>query len=157
MCLLVRRQKLCRRERKIIKAHYMLAYECGLRRLRSGRVAHRLSDYNRHIAYGSVYLCLFTINNHTHRVFDYLKNVFSIFILFLLFLFLNHSTTNSHTIILHSEQHPPPFAPRSHPERHNRVRRMLGVSYVYIRSCTHYLINNFISVYSWRLRMSNCF
>ena len=41
----------CRQERKIIKAHYMLAYECGLRRLRSGRVAHRLSDYNRHIAY----------------------------------------------------------------------------------------------------------
>ena len=39
------------RERKIIKAHYMLAYECGLRRLRSGRVAHKLSDYNRHIAY----------------------------------------------------------------------------------------------------------
>ena len=50
MCLLVRRQY-CRQERKIIKAHYMLAYECGLRRLRSGRVAHRLSDYNRHIAY----------------------------------------------------------------------------------------------------------
>ena len=25
--------------------------KCGLRRLRSGRVAHRLSDYNRHIAY----------------------------------------------------------------------------------------------------------
>ena len=51
MWLLIRRQKLCRQERKIIKAHYMLAYECGLRRLRSGRVAHRLSDYNRHIAY----------------------------------------------------------------------------------------------------------
>ena len=117
MCLLVRRQKLCRRERKIIKAHYMLAYECGLRRLRSGRVAHRLSDYNRHIAYGSVYLCIFTINNHTHRVFGYLKNVFSIFILFLLFLFLNHST-----IFIHSEQHPPPFASRSHPEHHRRVR-----------------------------------
>jgi hypothetical protein len=65
----------------------MLAYECGLRRLRSGRVAHRLSDYNRHIAYGSIYLGLFTINNHTHRVFDYLKNVFYIFILFSLFFF----------------------------------------------------------------------
>ena len=51
----------CRQERKIIKAHYMLAYECGLRRLRSGRVAHRHSDYNRHIANGSVYLGLFTI------------------------------------------------------------------------------------------------
>ena len=62
MFLLVRRQTFCRQERKIIKAHYMLAYECGLRRLRSGRVAHKLSDYNRHIAYdqclsGFIYHC----------------------------------------------------------------------------------------------------
>ena len=87
MCLLVRRQSFCRQERKIIKAHYMLAYECGLRRLRSGRVAHRLSDYNRHIAYDQ---CLSGFIYHYKSsavVFDYLKNVFYIFILFSLFLF----------------------------------------------------------------------
>ena len=72
MCLLVRRQKLCLRVRKIIKAHYMLAYECGLRRLRSGRVAHRLSDYNRHIACDQCLSRLFTITI-IRRVFDYLK------------------------------------------------------------------------------------
>ena len=76
----------CRRERKIVKAHYMLAYECELRRLRSGRVAHRLSDYNRHIAYDQ---CLSGFIYHYKSsavVFDYLKNVFSIFILFSVFL-----------------------------------------------------------------------
>ena len=82
MCLLVRRQKLCWRERKIIKAHYMLAYKCGLRRLRSGRVAHRLSDYNRHIAYDQ---CL--------SMYFYHQNVFFIFNLFSLFLFISKLIT----------------------------------------------------------------
>ncbi len=79
MCLLLRRQKLCWRERKIIRAHYMLAYECGLRRLRSGRVAHRLSDYNRHIACDQ---CLsgFIYNYKSSAVvFDYLKKCFLYF------------------------------------------------------------------------------
>ena len=98
MCLLVRRQKLCRRERKIIKAHYMLAYECGLRRLRSGRVAHWLSDYNRHIACGSVYLCIFTINNHTHRVFDYLKKCF-LYFNFVFFIFVSIKKRGSNEVL----------------------------------------------------------
>ena len=60
--------ELCRRERKIIKAHYMLAYECGLRRLRSGRVAHRLSDYNRHMAYDQ-YLSMYFYNKEMFFIF----------------------------------------------------------------------------------------
>ena len=74
MCLLVRRQKLCRRERKIIKAHYMLAYECGLRRLRSRRVAHRLSDYNRHIAYDQC-LSMYFYHHKSSAVFLIIKNL----------------------------------------------------------------------------------
>ena len=76
----------CRQERKIIRAHYMLAYECGLRRLRSGRVAHRLSDYNRHIAYDQ---CLSGFIYHYKSsavVFDYLKKCFLYFyLIFIIF------------------------------------------------------------------------
>ena len=55
----------CRRERKIIKAHYMLAYECGLRRLRSRpRRPIGIAGVTKSIEVRSVYLGLFTIINH---------------------------------------------------------------------------------------------
>ena len=56
----------CRQERKIIKAHYMLAYECGLRRLRSRprRPIIGIAGVTKNIEARGVYLGVFTIINH---------------------------------------------------------------------------------------------
>ena len=65
MLFVMRRQNVCRRERKIIKAHYMLAYECGLRRLRSRpRGPIGIAGVTKSIEARGIYLCIFTIINH---------------------------------------------------------------------------------------------
>ena len=62
MLFVMRRQTFCRQERKIIKAHYMLAYECGLRRLRSRpRRPIGIAGVTKSIEARGVYLGLFTI------------------------------------------------------------------------------------------------
>ena len=65
MLFVRRRQSFCRQERKIIKAHYMLAYECGLRRLRSRpRGPKGTAGVTKSIETRGIYLGLFTIINH---------------------------------------------------------------------------------------------
>ena len=65
----------------------MLAYECELRRLRSGRVAHRLSDYNRHIAYDQCLFMYFYHYKSSAVVFGYLKKCF-LYFYFVFFIFV---------------------------------------------------------------------
>ena len=80
MLFVRRRQNVCRRERKIIKAHYMLAYKCGLRRLRSRpRRPIRHSGRNKEHR-GQRCLSGFIYNYKSSAVvFDYLKKMFSLF------------------------------------------------------------------------------
>ena len=79
MLFVMRRQTFCRRERKIIKAHYMLAYKCGLRRLRSRpRGPIGIAGVTKSIEARGVYLCIFTIINHPPSFLVTIK-MFSLF------------------------------------------------------------------------------
>ena len=76
------RQTFCRRERKIIKAHYMLAYKCGLRRLRSRpRRPIGIAGVTKSIEARGVYLDLFTI-----KMFSLFSFCFLYFCLILIFI-----------------------------------------------------------------------